>query len=719
VTGPLVVLAVVSEASTGQRGSAEAIVAPLSDGAAAELVERLLARPNLPPDAIAAIVAACRGIPLAVEHLVAMLADDGHLRWEYGRWAPSVDLASLPLPADLRALVARRVGGLRDGERRVAATAAVARGVDVDAIAEALELPADDTGRVVASLIDRGVLRRDRDDRIAFGHDLIADVAAAYVERDAARIVHRLTAEAMADRRLPGPDVDEEIGAHLERSFRAGADDEREALGRCAADRLVAAARGASDVGDEDASLALLRRAASTVPVHDPARARLLLDSAAMLAARDERGPAERLLGDAVRAARAADDELLEHRATLARARLLATASRIGHQIESLRDAAEHAIAAASAAHDDTTLAEGWSARGWVHEIRGHFAGAADAFERAAAVAGSAGRRRDELAALADLARAIVDGPAPVDEAIERCAAIQERARGTSVGPAIASALAVLLARSGRHDDARTLIAPLLEAHATDAQGVTVRTRAASVELHAGEPERAEAILRTALDADAPSAVIGSAHAWLAYALAERDRLRDAVDAADVAARLADEDDVVTQVTWRAAKARCLAAEGHDREARALVRLALRLADQTDLSELRSRTRLDLAEALLVSGRANEAGPAARSALRALERKGSVAESRRAHSILDRIAGRAATPTDEAPNGPKAETGIELPPNAAGTADESAATPDTSASTQEEAPSSPPLGSSSEEGAAEAPAERPDEGGKRERHWFW
>jgi tetratricopeptide (TPR) repeat protein len=719
--GPLLVVLIVSDQAAATDVPA-ATVAPLSDDAVADLVERLLARPNLPPDAIAAIVGACDGIPLAVEHLVAMLADDGHLRWEYGRWAPSVDLASLPLPADLRALVARRVGGLRNDERRVAAVAAVAGTVDADAIAEALGLARDDVARVVASLIDRGVIRREADERIAFGHDAIAGAAAAYVERDAARVVHRLTADAMSEARAPGPDLEEVIGTHLERAFRARGVD-GEAIGRRAAQHLVTAARGASDVGDEDAALALLRRAASVLPAHDAARSRLLLDSASTLAARGERGPAERLLKDAAHAARAAGDDLLEHRATLARARLLATASRIEDHIETLRDAAESAIAAAEAARDDATLAESWSARAWVHLIRGHFSGAAEASERAAAAASSAGRRRAELAALADLAGAIVDGPAPVDEAIERCRTILERARGTAVEPSIASALAVLLARAGRQEEARGVLAPLVQAPADDVRGVTVRVRAASVELHTGAPETAEALLRSALAAEAPPTALGAAHAWLAYVLAERGS-REALDEADLAAALADEDDVVAQVTWRAAKARRLAADGRDRDARELLRLALRLADQTDLSELRARTRLDVADALLAAGRANEAGPAARSALRTLERKGSVAEARRARAILQRIAGReppaAGEPdasrsdqrsgegsVDAADAGVPAETTSET----TGTLEAVARVPDGS---------EPPA--THEPTAADGDAHGHDdrsERGRRERHWFW
>ncbi|HEX7070934.1 MAG TPA: hypothetical protein VF190_09020, partial [Rhodothermales bacterium] len=179
---------------------------------------------------------------------------------------------------------------------------------------------------------------------------------------------------------------------------------------------------------------------------------------------------------------------------------------------------------------------------------------------------------------------------------------------------------------------------------------------------------------------------------------------------------------VVAQVTWRAAMARCLAVAGREGEARALVRLCLRLADQTDLSELRARTRLDLAEVLVSCGRANEAGPAARAALRALERKGSVAEARRARAILDRLSGRSpSSPTGEATRGgesqddPRMETGtlIADTPMPTGDVDGDGAVVGRADAVAAGGPGGT-AGASPDDGA-----EGSADGGKRERHWFW
>ncbi len=704
-------------------------VEPLSDEDAAELVERLLARPNLPPDAIRSIVAACGGNPLAIEHLVAMLADDGHLRWEYGRWTPTVDLASLPLPADLRSLVARRIGGLSDAERAAAAVAATAvEPFDTSALATPLQTDETTVAETLGRLVDRGILRRADDATFAFAHHTIREAAEPYAERMAARRMHQAIAERLA-LAAPGPDIDEAIGAHLEQAYRlAGSDPGREVLGRAAAERLGSAARGAAGVGDEEGSLALLRRAAGLLPAGDAARAELLLESAQMLAARDERSPAERLLADAVRAARAAGDALLEHRATVTRALLVARTAGVDDQIEAVRDASEAAIAAAEANGDPVTLATAWRARGWVHRVRGHFAAAAEAFEHAADAAASAGRPAEELDALRQVAAAILDGPAPVEESIERCRGILARVRGTGAERSVASALAVLLARAGpgRAAEARGVLDAIDSVELDGDDGAEALVRAARAEVLAGAPERAEALLRRAAGVSRPFAM-GAAEADLALLLTDLERTDDALAAADGAARRADEHDVVAQVTWRAAKARCLAALGRGDEARALVRLALRLADQTDLSELRARTRLDLAQVLLASGRANEARPAARSALRALERKGSTAMAARARSILERSGGR--TPdadADASANGRRpssqvvAEVTADTPTGDAPTADPPTPDPTASGDAAEASDAAPGAQPSPAENRRDAVTDGAEQRGeRRERHWFW
>jgi hypothetical protein len=100
------------------------------------------------------------------------------------------------------------------------------------------------------------------------------------------------------------------------------------------------------------------------------------------------------------------------------------------------------------------------------------------------------------------------------------------------------------------------------------------------------------------------------------------------------ASRTAVADDVVAQVGWRSARARALAALGRAGEARAPARRAIRLAEQTDLTDPRATALLAQAEVLRADGRPNEAVPFARRAVRALERRGAEVPAGRARSLL-------------------------------------------------------------------------------------
>jgi hypothetical protein len=85
-----------------------------------------------------------------------------------------------------------------------------------------------------------------------------------------------------------------------------------------------------------------------------------------------------------------------------------------------------------------------------------------------------------------------------------------------------------------------------------------------------------------------------------------------------------------------------------------VARQAIRLAEQTDLMDVRAGALLALAEVLLAEGRPNEAAPFARRALRALQRRGAVVPAGRARSMLESIghpvSGLPAAPPGTAPS---------------------------------------------------------------------
>ena len=86
---------------------------PLSDAECRELISNLLDRAPLPPAAESRIAGAAEGNALFAEELVAMLVDDGLLTREDDRWVAASDLAELPVPSTIHALLAARLEGLR------------------------------------------------------------------------------------------------------------------------------------------------------------------------------------------------------------------------------------------------------------------------------------------------------------------------------------------------------------------------------------------------------------------------------------------------------------------------------------------------------------------------------------------------------------------------------------------------------------------------------
>ena len=100
------------------------------------------------------------------------------------------------------------------------------------------------------------------------------------------------------------------------------------------------------------------------------------------------------------------------------------------------------------------------------------------------------------------------------------------------------------------------------------------------------------------------------------------------VEVFETSAKAAAVEDVVTQIAWRAVRARILAGQDRVGEAEDLARQAVGLAERTDLSSDRGDAILDLAEVLRTSARLEEAEALVRRGLSLYERKGNVAAAR-------------------------------------------------------------------------------------------
>ena len=256
----------------------------------------------------------------------------------------------------------------------------------------------------------------------------------------------------------------------------------------------------------------------------------------------------------------------------------------------------------------------------------------ADDLTKAADNAASAGRWREETAALRGAAAALLDGPVHVDEAEARCASFLPRVRGPLAEHDIRGALALLHARRSSFDTARADIAgsiAALEELGAYADLAVALHRAAQIEILTGQPAAGEPQMQRALAAaanardDGLRAALAASFAHILIGGDERlDRgARPRRRGRGPRSRHHDTRGV------RLARARVMVRRGRGALAERLVREAVRLAEQTDSTDLRATALLDAADVRRQAGRPAEAEPFEKRALRLFERRGATAQA--------------------------------------------------------------------------------------------
>jgi ATP/maltotriose-dependent transcriptional regulator MalT len=226
--------------------------------------------------------------------------------------------------------------------------------------------------------------------------------------------------------------------------------------------------------------------------------------------------------------------------------------------------------------------------------------------------------------------QAIQLGPTPVDAAIDRAQSFLRESEGDRLlAASILSSLAVLLAMRGETSEARARWAQaqmLWDELGTAGQRALRAIDASAIELLAGDAEAAERELRTGYRMFEE---MGDVHlrptvaAYLAAVLAQEDRAAEAEELAQYAQSHAWEEDIVTQVMWRVARAQVEARAGEAAKAERLAREAVALAAPTDFLDLQATALLALARVLRESG-SSEASNVALEAQAVYERKGNV-----------------------------------------------------------------------------------------------
>ena len=310
---------------------------------------------------------------------------------------------------------------------------------------------------------------------------------------------------------------------------------------------------------------------------------------------------------------------------------------------EKLAALVEQALPVFEAAGDDLALYIAYSALAEVASMRGQMDAALEAYERAFAHARQAGHLPPE--SLAARAACRFFGTTPVSELLAWLDENEPRAgRDHFLRAYRAGALAML----GRFDEARAILAEARAELAERGGGVLLANITAFesvwVELWAGDPAAAAEFgaegcrLHEELG---EQGFLSTAAGNLAQALYALDRLDEADAWAGRAAELGASDDAVTQMLWRQVRAKVLARRGEHAEAERLAREAVAIGEETDMLDAQGDAYADLAEVLLLGGKADEAAAALEQALERYERKGNLVMAGRTR---DRLAASAAQP---------------------------------------------------------------------------
>jgi len=269
----------------------------------------------------------------------------------------------------------------------------------------------------------------------------------------------------------------------------------------------------------------------------------------------------------------------------------------------------------------------------------GSLASAEDAWRRALSFARHRNYRGELAESISWLMVSAVFGPLPVEEGIARCREfLALEGDDPTIRATCSVERAVLEAMRGDIDSARALLA---EGRRTiEEAGLTLWAALNAQETYlveqlAGTPEAAADTLRdsyTTLDEGGERAYLSSIAGFLAHALLAEGAVDEAERFSRESEQAAGAEDVLSQVLWRAARAKILVRRGELEAAEALARAAVELSEPTDLIGTRADALCDLAEVLAPAGRREDSLAALDDASELYERKGNVTALARARA---------------------------------------------------------------------------------------
>ena len=567
---------------------------PLGTAPVDALVDQLPGGAAIPGALRSRILDAAEGTPLYVEEFVGLLRDGGHLvQAADGRWQAQGDLAELPVPPTVQALLAARLDRLPALERTVAERGSVAgRSFESAMLGELDPQLSRDLGRGLLALVRKELLRPDRaeltaGDAFRFRHILIRDAAyGALPKSDRAGLHERFAdwLERVAGERIA--EYEEILGYHLAEAHRyrlelgeAGEDVER--LGARAAQRLSNAGLRAFDRSDAAAAADLLGRADQLDPINPTA----LL---ALAEVRRRVGRLEAAIDAAARAAILATETNQPDLARRAQMRVLDIVSfREPSALRDLRVVAAEALASAGTTGDPTLIAEAWRHLSMVAGGTGKWEESLQAAEKGLAAATVGGDRRIAAGLSNQIVIASLMGPTRCPDAIARCEAFLGAPVTLESRAWTLSALACLRAMSVEESSWEALLAESDELYGQmgdEIHQAICRELAGSTYLRLGDVAGAERKLRQAfetLQRIGDTFILVSVAGCLAQVLVGQGRLREAEPIIEIGLA-ADRDDTDAQVQVRIATARLRAARSDPTGAEAIAGEAEALVETTD-----------------------------------------------------------------------------------------------------------------------------------------
>ncbi|MEP6469771.1 MAG: adenylate/guanylate cyclase domain-containing protein [Chloroflexota bacterium] len=644
---------------------------PLPAESAGQLIDQLPGGMQLPDPLRTRILDAAEGNPLFVEEMLGMLVDEGHLTLTDGRWLATVELAEVIVPPTIAALLAARLDRLEPRERSLAERASVV-GQSFEQAALAELLPGGQRGamaRDLLALVRKELISPDRSmlsagDAYRFRHLLIRDAAYEALPKAVRAELHERFGSWLE--RVSGDRLDEYeeiIGYHLEQAHayrgHLGTLDATSTLGERAALRLASAGRRALETGGSEAAINLLQRALALQTEPSASRAQTLIALGDAIAAAGRLVEAQASLEEALAWASDSGERTIEAMARVLLTRVTMFVDPAGAFPDQGAAVGRAAMALESAGlHREAALAYRLLAD--MHMDGGRYDEAVPFSDLAMSQARLSQDRHLVARLLASRALLWTAGPLPAAALIEDVEAILPEVETSGYARSyVLLSLVELYGLTGRFDEAHATAAlarsiALELGQPLDVAGMCLTS--GPMERLAGNLVMAEAELRAAYQTLERAGELGmrsTTAGLLAHVLCDRGAIDEALTLSDTAERISNEDDSVSQVLWRSARARALA--GRDPQAAlALAKDAEGRAAATDFPIQHGNALLSLAEVLEAATRWEEALGALQQAIIVFQAKGATAYVQRSEQRHEELLIRRNTantdpgPTDSA-----------------------------------------------------------------------